>query len=301
MGNSVDVKGGVFALGNFDGVHRGHVLVAEAAVARARELGVAAHALTFEPHPRAFFQPGLPPFRLTPQASKERLLKARGLGDVVTLRFDADLAQLSAQDFAEKILAEKLRAKHIVAGHDFAFGRGREGTMAKLAEWLTPYGIGITEIASLGDSTPYSSTRIRDLLRAGDVQGAAEMLGRDWSIAGTVIKGEQRGRTIGVPTANIALGDYLRPQFGVYAIRAGRVGETLSYKGVANIGVRPTVGGVSENLEGHLFDFNEDIYGQEWEFALTRFLRPERKFTGLDKLKAQIAKDIEAAKQTFAV
>jgi riboflavin kinase/FMN adenylyltransferase len=285
---------GVFALGNFDGVHRGHALVAEAAVARARSLGVPAYALTFEPHPRAFFQPDITPFRLTPPAAKERLLKSCGIDAVVTLPFNAALANLSAQDFIEQVLVARLGALHIVAGHDFAFGQGRGGDMAKLAAWLQPHNIPITEIAPLANTAGQllSSSLARAALRDGDTGKASDILGRRWSIAGTVLKGAQRGRTIGVPTANIALGDYLRPKFGVYAVRAGRVGEALKYKGAANIGVRPTVDGQSETLEAHLFNFHEDIYGQDWEVALDSFIRPETKFADLNELRGQIAHDL---------
>lgn len=290
-------KGGIFALGNFDGVHRGHRLVAETAVAKARAMNIPANVLTFEPHPRAVFQPDAPPFRLTPFPVKERLLKACGIDHVLICPFTPEFAQLSAQDFVEKILLEKFGAQHVVAGHDFVFGHKRGGDMKKLAAWLAPHKIGVTEVAPLGDANAFSATRIREFMQQGKLSEAVEMLGHEWTISGTVVKGAQRGRTIGVPTANIALGEYLRPKFGVYAIRTGRAGEPLTYRGIANIGIRPTVNGTSENLEAHLFDFDQDIYGQEWEFALTKFIRPEQKFENFDALKAQIMLDIEAAKQ----
>ena len=293
------MKGGIFALGNFDGVHLGHRQVLDAVVERARAQGVPARVLTFEPHPRAVFQPHLPPFRLTPEAVKERLLKACGIDNVSVLPFTPEFAQILAQDFVEQILRDRFGVQHIMAGHDFVFGHKRGGDMDKLAAWLAPYQIGVTAVAPLVDAggLAFSSTRVRALLQQGAVGEAADILGRDWSISGTVIKGAARGRTIGVPTANVALGDYLRPRFGVYAVRAGRVGEALTYRGVANIGMRPTVGGSSENLEAHLFDFDQDIYGQEWEFALTRFIRPERKFDDFEALKTQISQDIVAARE----
>ncbi|MDE2029815.1 MAG: bifunctional riboflavin kinase/FAD synthetase [Alphaproteobacteria bacterium] len=289
--------GGVFALGNFDGVHRGHRAVIAAAVARAKELKVPARVLTFEPHPRSVFISDTEPFRLTPAPVKERLLKECGIDDVVTLPFTLELAQVAAQEFAERVLRDRLGARHIVAGYDFTFGHDRGGDMQKLAAWLVPHGIGVDEIAPVGDGAAFSSTRIRELLRAGEIEPADDMFGHAWTIEGDVIKGAQRGRTIGVPTANIGLDDYLRPRFGVYAVRAGRVGEELSYKGVANIGLRPTVDGKHETLEAHLFDFASDIYGEIWQFAPVRFIRPERKFDGLDALKAQIIEDIKAAKR----
>ncbi|MDE1900238.1 MAG: bifunctional riboflavin kinase/FAD synthetase [Alphaproteobacteria bacterium] len=292
-------RGGVFALGNFDGVHRGHRAVLDAAIERARSLHVPARVLTFEPHPRALFWLDHAPFRLTPQAAKERLLKECGIDEVVVLPFSLDVAQMPPQDFAVRVLHETLGARHVVAGYDFTFGYKRGGDMARLGAWLKPYDVGVTDIAAQGapDGEVFSSTRIRAHLQQGEVEQAAAMLGHVWAIEGVVTQGAQRGRTIGVPTANIALGDYLRPRFGVYAVRAGRAGEEMSYKGVANIGVRPTVGGVGENLEAHLFDFDGDIYGQVWQFALTRFIRPEMKFDGIDALKAQILRDIDAAKQ----
>ena len=291
------MKGGVFALGNFDGVHRGHQAVISAAVEKARALHVHARVLTFEPHPRAVFQPHLPPFRLTLPEERARLLKSFGIDDVVTLPFTPELAHLSARDFVDQILLERFGAQHVVVGHDFIFGFGRGGDMQKLLAWLTPHAIGVTEVeAQGGEGEVFSSTRIRELLLQGEVGAAAEILGRDWTIAGTVMKGAGRGRTLGIPTANIALDAYLRPKFGVYAIRAGRVGAALTHQGVANIGLRPTVDGKTETLEAHLFDFDQDIYGQEWQFALTRFIRHERKFESLDALKAQIGTDILEAR-----
>ena len=292
------MKGGVFALGNFDGVHRGHRAIIDAAVEKARGMRIPARVLTFEPHPRAFFQPHSPPFRLTPLAVKESLLKAYGIDDVVVLPFTAEVAHLSAEDFIEQVLLKRFGAEHLVAGHDFIFGYKRGGDMKKLAAWLAPHQIGVTEIEAMGDEGEvFSSTRIREMLLEGEVEAATEILGHEWSISGEVMRGAGRGRKIGIPTANILLGAYLRPKFGVYAVRAGRVGGALTYHGVANIGLRPTVDGENENLEAHLFDFNQDIYGQEWQFALTHFIRPEKKFENLEALKAQIMKDIEAAKK----
>ncbi|MDR3423464.1 MAG: bifunctional riboflavin kinase/FAD synthetase [Alphaproteobacteria bacterium] len=292
------MKGGVFALGNFDGVHRGHRAVIDAAVAKARALRTSACVLTFEPHPRAFFHPHEPPFRLTPFAAKQDLLKACGVDEVIPLPFTQEIAQVSARDFAEVILLKRFGAQHVVAGHDYIFGHKRGGDMQKLAAWLAPHHIGVTAVAAAGEEGEvFSSTRIRELLLQGEVRAAAQMLGRSWAIAGTVVKGATRGRKIGVPTANIDLGDYLRPKFGVYAVRAGRVGEAVAHRGVANIGLRPTVGGLRENLEAHLFAFDQDIYGQEWQFALTRFIRPERKFDSMEALRRQIERDIEEAKE----
>ncbi len=293
------MKGGVFALGNFDGVHRGHRATLEAAVAKSRELGIPARVLTFEPHPRTFFQPSLAPFRLTPEHVKKRLLKALGIDDVAVLPFTSEIAHMRALDFIERILIERFCAQHIVAGYDFVFGRNRDGNMKKLATRLGPIGIGVTEVDELGDDGElFSSTRIRELLLEGEAEAAAKILGRPWSIEGTVRKGSDIGaKTLGFPTANIDLGSYVRPRFGVYAVRAGKAGSDLPCSGVANIGVRPTVNGKTENLEAYLFDFAGNIYGEDWEFALIQFIRPEKKFDNLETLKAQIAEDAEAGRK----
>lgn len=293
------MEGGVFALGNFDGVHRGHQAVVRETIKKAREIKASAKVLTFEPHPRSFFQPNLPPFRLTPPEVKERLLKALGIDQIVTLTFDANLAGMSAQEFVENLLIQKLKVQHIVAGNDFAFGRNRSGNMAKMEAWLAPHGIGVTEVGEMGeDGEVFSSSRARELLLEGEVEAAAKILGRPWSIEGTVVKGKGiGGKTFGFPTANICLGDYLRPKFGVYAVRAGKPGEALTVRGIANIGARPTFGEHSENLEAFLFDFDQDIYGQKWEFALTHFVRPERKFDSPEALKTQIEKDVATVRK----
>lgn len=303
------MKGGVFALGNFDGVHLGHRAAIDATVQKARQSKLLARVLTFEPHPRAFFQPTLPPFRLTPPPVKERLLKSLGIDDVVEIPFTAEIAEMTAERFVEDILVSRLGAEHLIAGRDFAFGHKRSGNMRKLAALLAPRGVEVTEIEELGnDGEVFSSTRVRELLLEGQPDAASKILGRPWSIEGAVYKGKNiGGHTLGFPTANIFLGDYLRPKFGVYAIRAGKAGQPLSHRGVANIGLRPTTVAPEdaaspqkekkENLEAFLFDFDEDLYGQDWQFALTRFLRPERKFDSLAALKAQIEKDVEEAKR----
>lgn len=303
------MKGGVFALGNFDGVHLGHRAAIDATVQKAKQTKMLARVLTFEPHPRAFFQPTLPPFRLTPPPAKARLLKSLGIDDVVEIPFTSEIAEMTAEQFVEDILVSRLGAEKLVAGRDFAFGRKRSGNMQKLSRMLTPRGIEVTEIEELGnDGEVFSSTRVRELLLEGQPEAAAKILGRPWQIEGTVYKGKNLGgHTLGFRTANIFLGDYLRPKFGVYTIRAGKAGEALTYRGVANIGLRPTIltpddaaapqTEKKENLEAFLFDFDKDIYGQDWQFALTRFLRPERKFDSFDALKTQIEKDVIEAKR----
>ncbi|HUY67816.1 MAG TPA: bifunctional riboflavin kinase/FAD synthetase [Alphaproteobacteria bacterium] len=291
-------KGGVFALGNFDGVHQGHQAVVKTAIDRARGMGLPARVLTFEPHPRSVLKPGIAPFRLTPAPAKERILHGLGVDDVIVHPFTPEFSRLSAPDFVQRILIEECGAQHVVAGFDFVFGHKRGGDMPKLRAWLAPHSVGVTEVAPFRDGRGemMSSTRAREALQAGDPHTAAHILGRPWAIAGVIEKGDQRGRELGAATANIALGEYLRPKFGVYAVMAGRVGAGARLPGVANIGVRPTVGGAAEMLEFHLFDFHDDLYGQEWEVELIDFLRPEQAFPDLAALRAQIARDLETAR-----
>jgi riboflavin kinase/FMN adenylyltransferase len=291
-------KGGVIALGNFDGVHRGHQIVVKTAIEKARALGIPARVLTLEPHPRTVFNPDLPPFRLTPVAVKIRLLRALGIEDVIVQPFTAEFSQLSGQQFVEQIMLQSYGARHVVAGRDFVFGHGRGGNMENLRGWLMPHGVGVTEVLPFRDAQglPMSSSRTREALRQGDLATVEHILGRPWSISGTIIPGEQRGRGIGVPTANIDLDDYIRPRLGVYAVLAGRIGETERYPGVANIGTRPTVYGQGERLEFHLFDFSRDIYDEAWEVELIDFLRPEQAFPDIETLRKQIYRDMETAK-----
>jgi riboflavin kinase/FMN adenylyltransferase len=294
-------KGGVYALGNFDGVHRGHQAVVKAAVDKARLLNAPMHVLTFEPHPRSVLKPDIPPFRLTPAAAKVRLLKAAGADDVIVQPFTQEFLKISAEAFVEDILIKACAARHVVAGFDFVFGYRRTGTMRQLRAWLAPHSVDVTEVTPFRDAHGeiMSSSRAREALQQGDLATAEHILGRPWAISGLVAHGAQLGRELSVPTANIALGDYLRPKFGVYAVQACRVGDKIMKQGVANIGLRPTVDGKSETLEFHLFDFNEDIYGQEWSVELTAFIRPEQAFADLNALRTQILADIETAQTHF--
>jgi riboflavin kinase/FMN adenylyltransferase len=216
--------------------------------------------------------------------------------------FTPEFSKIGAPEFVEQVLLADCGAQHIVAGFDFVFGHARGGHIRNLREWLAPHGVGITEVTPLRDSegAVMSSSRTREALQQGDLKTAEHFLGRPWSIAGIIEHGARRGHEMSVPTANIALGEYLRPKFGVYAVQAGRVGEAKKWQGAANIGVRPTVGGDKELLEFHLFDFYEDIYGQEWEVELLHFLRPEQRFPNMDALREQINQDMEMAKAQLA-
>jgi riboflavin kinase/FMN adenylyltransferase len=289
-------RGAVAALGNFDGVHRGHQVLIGHAANQARALGAPLLVLTFEPHPRRFFVPDTGPFRLTLPPAKVRLLAECGVQAVLAQRFDTAFAALSADAFIDDVLRGGLGAKHVVCGYDFTFGARRGGNVERLREDGKAKGFGVTVLDPvMREGEIYSSTSIREALRAGWASEAAELLGRDWEIEGPVELGDQRGRTIGFPTANVALGEHLRPRFGVYAVRA-LVDDTWR-DAVANLGRRPTFGKLQENFEVHLFDFSGDLYGKTLRVALVDFIRPEMKFAGLDQLKAQIAADGQAARQ----
>ena len=289
-------RGGVVALGNFDGVHRGHQMLIRHAATRAKALGAPLLVLTFEPHPRRFFVPDTGPFRLTLLPAKVRLLAECGVQAVLAQRFDVGFAALSADAFIDDVLLAGLGARHVVCGYDFTFGARRGGNVERLREDGKTKGLGVTVLDPvMREGEIYSSTSIREALRAGWASEAAELLGHDWEIEGPVELGDQRGRTIGFPTANVALGEHLRPRFGVYAVRA--LVEGTWRDAVANLGRRPTFGKLQENFEVHLFDFSGDLYGKTLRVALIDFIRPEMKFAGLDQLKAQIAADGQAARK----
>ncbi|MFA5122742.1 bifunctional riboflavin kinase/FAD synthetase [Zavarzinia sp.] len=294
-------KGAVLAVGNFDGVHLGHKSLIAKAEAIAATMGVPSGVLTFEPHPRQLFRPDGPPFRLTPAADKLRLLDALGVEITAVLPFTNDLAIMPAEDFVIRYLVEALQIVHLVVGFDFCFGNGRSGDIALLNYMGEMEGFGVTVIDPVGDNDckpgeSYSSSAIRKALETGDLATATAQLGRPWSVRSAVLRGDQRGRIIGFPTANLGLGDYLRPALGVYAVTV-TLDDGRRFAGVANIGRRPTFGKTDTNLEVHLFDFAEDLYGSEIEVGLLAFIRPERKFDGLDALKAQIAADSAEARR----
>jgi riboflavin kinase/FMN adenylyltransferase len=299
-------RGAVLAMGNFDGLHRGHA----ALIGHVHELAAAQDAptavLTFEPHPRNVFVPGCEPFRLTPFRVKEREIARLGVDFLFIQHFDSDFAKQSAESFIDEIMVGAIGASHIVVGHDCTFGNRRRGTPEMLRERGAALGFKVTVIEPVrGGDAVYSSTHIRELLKAGRPREAAAQLGRFWEIDGRVALGDQRGRTIGFPTANLGLGEYLRPAFGVYAVRVSGDGgddplDRKTVDGVANIGLRPTVGGLVPRLEAHLFDIDRDLYGRHLRVALVEFIRPERKFASFDELKEQIAADAARARTILA-
>jgi riboflavin kinase/FMN adenylyltransferase len=296
-------RGAVLAIGNFDGVHLGHQTVIAEARARARAAGTGFAVLTFEPHPRSVFQPGTAPFRLTPLRDKARGLAELGVERLIAHRFDIAFAQKSAEDFVREILVEGLGVRHVVVGYDFVFGNRRRGTPAVLRVLGESAGFGVSVVDPVTSATGavYASTAIREHLSAGRPREAAALLGRPWEIGGRVMVGDRLGRTIGFPTANVALGNYLRPAAGVYAVRVGldEGGTTRWHAGAANLGWRPTVGGRDLRLEAHILDFAGDLYGRRIRVAFIDYLRGERRFAGLDELKAQIAADCEAARRVL--
>ncbi len=290
-----DLKGGSVALGNFDGVHKGHQAVIGHARAIAENLDVPLGVMTFEPHPRRFFQPDLPAFTLSSFRLKTHQVTELDADFLYVQQFDKAFSSGTAEWFVREVLVAGLAVSHVVIGHDYRFGHRRQGNAAVLEAMAAELGFGVTAVAPVQDDSGavYSSTRVRDALQAGDVAEATAVLGRPWEIEGRVEHGDKRGRTIGFPTANIRLGDYQHPRPGVYAITAG-VDEgfyTRFRPGVANFGRRPTFDKSDLLLEVHLFDTDVDLYGKHLRVRFHHFLRPEQTFSGLEALKAQIAAD----------
>ena len=294
------LRGGIVALGNFDGFHLGHQAVVGRAVERARAGGRPALVATFDPHPARYFNPDAPPFRLTTLDQRQRLFGAAGADAMLVFHFDAGLANLTAPEFVADRLLDKIGVAGVVTGEDFTFGKGRGGNVDVLADLGAKNGFSVETIAPVaaGDE-PVSSSRIRELLVAGDPRGAAQLLTRPFAIEGAVQHGDKLGRTIGYPTANIELGSYLRPAYGIYAVR-GHLQDGRVLDGAANLGIRPSFDPPRELLEPYFFDFAGDLYGQVIEVELVDYLRPEAKFDTLEALTAQVAADCERARDVLA-
>ena len=288
------------AIGNFDGVHKGHQQVVGTAVEAAKTLGLASAVITFDPHPREFFRQDDAPFHLVDRVEKDWLLRGLGVDSIIHVTFDDNLRCTDAEGFVRTVLPN-LGVQELYAGTDFAFGKGRGGDIDSINEFGAVVGITAHAVPLLVDanSVVISSSRVRAALQAGEPAQAAEMLGHDWAITGEVVRGDQRGRTIGFPTANIPLGNLLNPAFGVYAVQIfthDDTGPALLGNGVANIGIRPTVENRGVLCEAHLFDQDIDLYGRRLLVRLKSFLRAERKFGGIDELTTQIAQDAQAAR-----
>ncbi len=294
------LRGGVIALGNFDGFHAGHQAVVGRAVRHAKDEGRPAIVATFDPHPVRFFKPDVPPFRLTTLAQRLELFGAAGADAMLVLPFDATLAATTAEDFITELLLDRYGAAGVVTGADFTFGRGRGGDVVTLADHARRLGFFTEMVAPVDDSEEVvSSSRIRDALRSGDCATATRLLTRPFTVRNVVQHGDKNGRLLGFPTANLDMGNYLRPRYGIYAV-TGRLPDGRILKGAANLGIRPSFDPPKELLEPHFFDFAEDLYGQEIDVAFHAFIRPEAKYDGMDALMAQIAKDCDEAKRLLA-
>lgn len=287
-------------MGNFDGFHLGHQAVVERTIAIARERAVAAIVATFDPHPVRYFRPETAPFRLTTLDQRQRLFAAAGADAMLVLQFDAAMAGMEAQDFVDSLIVGQAGATGIVTGADFVFGRGRGGNAEILAQLAARLGFSYDRIEPVADGgATISSSRIRAALRDGDCATAARLLTRPYAIEGVVQHGDKVGRTLGFPTANIDMGKYLRPRFGIYAV-TGRLEDGRVLTGAANIGIRPSFDPPRELLEPHFFDFDGDLYGQRVEVALHAFLRPEARFDDMESLKLQMTRDCEAARAALS-
>jgi len=297
-------QGAVIALGNFDGIHRGHQAVIniarEIAASEKKPLGLA----MFSPHPTRYFKPDLPPFLLMSARVRAEVLGDMGVDVCYEIPFDDALRNMDDTEFVEEVLHSGLGISHVIVGSDFGYGKKRCGNIETLQKHCADRGIGVTPVEPIGLHKlygKYGSTEIRDALRNGNVFHAAHMLSRPWQVDGIVSQGAQRGRTIGFPTANIPFGDFIRPKHGVYCVELRLEGGSDWLPAVANTGTRPTVGGEEARIEAHIFDFDQDIYGQHVDVRFRSFIRPEMKFESFDVLKEQIAKDAAGARAVFSI
>jgi riboflavin kinase/FMN adenylyltransferase len=292
-------RGAVLAIGNFDGVHRGHQALLAAVREEARRRRRPAGVLVFEPHPREFFQPDKPHFRLTSLPLKLKLLDRFGVDVAVVLDFDEALASLPAESFVDRVLVRGLAVSHVVVGYDFRFGKGRGGDPDTLRRAGEAHGFGVTivpQVAQAGEV--FSSSAVRAELAMGDVAGAGQMLGHWWRIAGTVVGGAQRGAGLGYPTANIVLDPGTALAHGIYAVRV--YAGTQAYQGAAYLGTRPTFDEGAPLLEVFLFDFEGDLYGRDLEVEFIDFIRADRRFPGPEALTAQMDRDCAQARDILA-
>ncbi len=293
-------RGAAVALGNFDGVHLGHREVIAGAVEAGRRLGAPVGVISFDPHPRRLFHPDEPAFRLMTTEQQARVLETMGVDRFYVLPFDFEMANFSDRDFALKVLHEGLGVRHVAVGFDISFGKGRTGSPALMKAYGDEMGFTVSVAEAVGEGAEkYSSTGVREALRDGRPQDAAAILGQPFAIEGVVRRGQQLGRTLGFPTANVFMADYVVPRLGVYATRT-RLPDGRVVPGVANIGNNPTTGEVETRLEVWLFDFDEDLYGQVIETQLIAFLRPEEKFDSIDAMVEQIRVDERQARAILA-
>jgi len=295
-----EALGTCLAIGSFDGIHKGHMQIIEQVKARARELGKKSAILTFEPHPISFFRPDIKNYRITDQKMRQQLLADNGVDFMFIADFDEDFSKITALDFVKNWLVGKLKVSEVFTGEDFIFGHERTGNARMLDDLSLKLGFRYNKIAKITDKNNerFSSTGIRKMILNERVDQVEPALGRNYRIRGTVIKGAEMGRKIGFRTANIDLGEFIIPKFGVYECRAHIDGET--YNAIANIGIKPSIYEANKTnrplLEVHIFNFDRDIYGKEIAVELLRFIREERKFSSVEELKKQIEKDVETIK-----
>ena len=297
-----ELRGAVLALGNFDGFHLGHQAVVTRAIALGFHMRRPVIVATFDPHPVRHFKPDLPPFRLTTLDQREEMFAHAGADGMLVFRFGAELAAMDAEEFVAEVLARRLGAAGVITGDDFSFGKGRSGDVAVLRKLGERHGI-VTEAVSqvLHEGERVSSGRVRDLLSAGDPGGATRLLTRPFAIEGVVVRGDGRGGSeLDCPTANLRLGDYQRPAYGIYAVSV-RLDDGSEHPGVASLGIRPTFEPPVELLEANLFGFSGDLYGRKIEVGLLHYIRPELKFDSMDALGAQMKKDADDAKRLMAL
>lgn len=301
---SASDKGAVIALGNFDGLHRGHQAVIERARTIANDIGAPLGIGLFRPHPYRFFKPDAAPFRLMSARIRQQVMEELGVKFLYEIPFDEALRDMDDTEFVEQVLHQGLGIRHVIVGEDYGFGKNRCGNVESLTRLCGERGIGVTAISPVGLHKlygKYGSTEIRKALQEGDVFHAQHMLSRPWRVDGIVQKGQQRGRTINFPTANLEFADLVRPKFGVYVVEVRLEGEEVWRPAVANTGSRPTVDGEEARLEVHLLDFERDLYGQLIDVRFRSFIRAEKKFESFDALKDQIMQDADGARAILGV
>ena len=299
-----DDKGAVIALGNFDGLHRGHQAVIAEAKSIAEKLGAPLGIGLFRPHPYRYFKPDAPPFRLMSAEVRAEIMPSLGVETLYEIPFDDGLREMDDTEFVEQVLHQGLGIKHVVVGEDYGFGKNRCGNVESLTRLCGERGIGVTPMKPVGLHKlygKYGSTEIRKALKQGDVFHAAHMLSRPWIVDGVVQKGQQLGRTLGFPTANLPLGDLVVPKLGIYCVETKLPSDGIWRPSIASLGTRPTVGGEGVLLETFIFDFDQDIYGQHIQVRFRSFIRGEEKFDSLDALTAQMKKDEAGARALFGL
>ena len=295
------LRGSIVALGNFDGFHLGHQAVVNRAIALGFHERRPVIVATFDPHPVRFFKPDVPPFRLTSLDQRERLFAHAGADAMLVFRFDAELASMDADAFVAEILARRLGVAGVVTGDDFSFGKGRTGVVDLLRKLGEQYGVRAEAVAQVMiDGERVSSGRIREALAAGDPGTATHLLTRPFAVEAVVERGDGRGHALGFPTANVSLGRYQRPAYGIYAVRV-RLDDDSEHSGVASFGVRPTFEEGEEYLETFIFDWDGDLYDRTIEIGLIAYLRPEAKFESVEALVEQMRKDEAEARRLLAI